>query len=99
MDEKFPRLSEKEWLVLQQLAVHEKYGLEIVQDSDGTISRNSVYVLLGRMEDKGFITGREEAPAPGEQGPPRRKYKITGVGAKVARARALGEAVLRGEMA
>ena len=56
------------------------YGLELVEKSDGKLKRGSVYVLLGRLERKGFISGRTEV-----QGSdiPRRVYRPTGLGQQV----------------
>ena len=76
-------LTEREANVLTQLTTGEKYGLELVAGSGGLLRRNAVYVLLGRMEEKGFIEGREEATPEGESGPPRRVYRATGHGARV----------------
>lgn len=74
------RLTDRECNVIRQLVTREKYGLELVADSEGLLRRNAIYVLLGRMEDKGLIEGREEATPQGESGPPRRVYKATGLG-------------------
>ena len=79
----FSILTEREANVLTQLIAGEKYGLELVAGSGGLLRRNAVYVLLGRMEDKGLIEGREEATPQGESGPPRRVYRVTGHGARV----------------
>jgi DNA-binding PadR family transcriptional regulator len=87
-------LTVREYCVLRQLLGQEKYGLEIVADSDGLIKRGSAYVLLGRMEAKGLIEGREEPPPPGRSGPPRRVYKITGGGARTLAAHEAGQAIL-----
>lgn len=75
-----PRLSMREVHVLTQLVSRPKYGLELVEDSDGILAKNAIYVLLGRMEDKGLIKGKKEDTPPGEMGPPRRRYAITGLG-------------------
>ena len=41
----------------------EAYGLELVSASRGRLKRGTVYVTLGRMEEKGYITSRlEDAP-------------------------------------
>jgi DNA-binding PadR family transcriptional regulator len=76
----FPRLSPKEALILDLLRGGEMYGLELVSSSDGALKRGTVYVTLGRMEDKGLILSRigDEAPALG--GLPRRVYKPTAYG-------------------
>ena len=81
-----PRLSAKDVNVLQQLVVRDKYGLELVAGSDGELSRNAIYVQLGRMEDKGLIEGREEAAPTGAKGPPRRIYRVTGLGQRALHA-------------
>ena len=57
----------------------ELYGLEMIKRSGGTLKRNSIYVVLGRMEDQGFIKGRE-VKEKGTPGIPRRLYRITGLG-------------------
>ena len=54
------------------------YGLDLVSASGGRLKRGSVYVTLGRMEQKGFVTSRLEE-RPGE-GPPRRVYEVTALG-------------------
>lgn len=92
----FSMLTERQANVLAQLAQGERYGLELVAGSQGLLKRNAIYVLLGRMEDKGLIEGREEATPQGESGPPRRVYRITGQGSRVLHAHEMGNAVLRG---
>lgn len=96
MSDQLLRLSRPEQNVIGQLIGREKYGLELVADSDGALKRNAVYVLLGRMEDKGLIEGREEAAPAGASGPPRRMYRVTGHGQRVLAAYEAGMAVLRG---
>jgi DNA-binding PadR family transcriptional regulator len=93
-----PRLSRSEQNVLEQLIGREKYGLELVSDSGGVLKRNAIYVLLGRMEDKQLIDGREEKAPAGSSGPPRRMYRVTGHGARVLAAYEAGIAVLRGSL-
>lgn len=96
MSRDLPRLSAMERNVLGQLVGRDKYGLELVADSEDVLSRRSIYVILGRMEDKGLIAGREiETPA-GESGPPRRVYRVTGHGRRVLAAHEAAFAVLRG---
>jgi DNA-binding PadR family transcriptional regulator len=81
---KLPTLSRLEVLVLKMLIERsDLYGLQMVEQSDGHLKRGTIYVMLGRMEDKGFIESREEAQAPGAVGLPRRLYKITGFGQNV----------------
>lgn len=73
-------VTDREANVLQQLLGGDRYGMQIVEGSRKAISRNTVYVLLGRMEDKDLITGRAVPAADGESGPPRRVYRITKLG-------------------
>ena len=77
-----PRISSKETLIMELLAEHrELYGLEMVEASKGKLRRGTVYVTLGRMEEKGFVTSREvEGLGPG---PARTMYRLTGTGARV----------------
>jgi hypothetical protein len=40
------------------LPAGERFGLELVEQSAGGLKRGSVYVILSRMEAKGFVTSR-----------------------------------------
>jgi DNA-binding PadR family transcriptional regulator len=77
-------LSHKESLILQLLSAgREMYGLELVGASRRRLKRGTVYVTLGRMEDKGFIVSKlEDGPPPGG-GLPRRLYRPTALGLRV----------------
>lgn len=79
-DAPFPQLSAKEALILSLMRSGEMYGLELVGASDGALKRGTVYVTLGRMEGKGFITSRVEDSTPPGGGLPRRLYKATPLG-------------------
>lgn len=80
-----PRLSAKEVEVLRLLLANdEMYGLEMVQRS-AILKRGTVYVTLSRMGDKGYVESRLEEVSPGD-GPPRRLYKVTGLGVRAYRA-------------
>jgi PadR family transcriptional regulator PadR len=82
-----PRLSAKESLILDLLARGEElYGLQLVVASKGRLKRGTVYVTLGRMEDKGYVTSRAEDAPDGAGGLPRRVYEITPQGARVMKA-------------
>ena len=82
-----PSLSPKEALILKLLTEHgEAYGLGLVASAGGKLKRGTVYVTLGRMEDKGFVESRQEEQAPGAVGLPRRLYKPTARGAAVLKA-------------
>jgi len=77
-------LSSKEELILQLLGRREEmYGLELVAASKRRLKRGTVYVTLGRMEEKGYITSRLEDAPPGVGGLPRRVYQPTGLGRRV----------------
>jgi DNA-binding PadR family transcriptional regulator len=79
-----PTLSPKESLILELLiGAREMYGLELVAASAGALKRGTVYVTLGRMEDKGYLTSRLEAAPPAAGGLPRRIYAPTRLGRQV----------------
>src|SRR4029077_20127206 len=77
-------LSAKEHLVLELLTEHgELYGLQLVANSRRKLKRGTVYVTLGRMEEKGYISSRlGDAPAD-VGGMPRRLYQPTALGRRV----------------
>lgn len=79
-----PWPSRKEREILRLLMSGERYGLQLVNESGGRIKRGTVYVTLQRMQEKGFVTSREESPEEvrPEIGLPRRLYKITGAGSR-----------------
>jgi DNA-binding PadR family transcriptional regulator len=76
-------MSRTESLVMELLRGAERYGLELVDASAGALKRGSVYVILARMEEKGFIESRQEERSPGVSGVPRRLYRVTPYGVKV----------------
>ena len=76
-------VSPKELLVLELLRHQKLYGLQLVAASNRRLKRGTVYVTLGRMEEKGFITSRLESAAPDEGGLPRRIYQTTAFGRRV----------------
>jgi len=82
-------MSPTESLVMELLRGRERYGLELVDASRGTLKRGSVYVILARMEEKGFVDSRQEERSPGSSGLPRRTYRATPYGRKVHGAFAL----------
>lgn len=72
-------LSTLEALILDLLSAHSPtYGLDLVASSRGRLKRGSIYVTLGRMEQKGLVRSQLEE-RPGE-GPPRRLYEPTALG-------------------
>jgi DNA-binding PadR family transcriptional regulator len=76
-----PFAAETELLILRMLndELEGMYGLELVKASNGKLKRGTVYVTLGRMEEKGFVrshrTRDERHP-----GLPRPRYSLTGLG-------------------
>jgi DNA-binding PadR family transcriptional regulator len=79
-----PTLSTKERLILERLTSSgPKYGLQLVDESRGALKRGTVYVTLGRMEQKGLVESQHE-PATRDPGAvPRRMYRATGFGRRV----------------
>jgi len=82
-----PTLPAKEALIVELLAAAggrgELFGLELVAASKGRLKRGTVYVTLGRMEGKGFVTSRLEDAPPDAGGLPRRVYTVTALGRRV----------------
>lgn len=86
MPDDTPLPSPTEYQIMQLLIARgERYGLQLVKDSDGKLKRGTVYVTLGRMEDKGLVESREEESTPDYIGIPRRLYKVTGLGVRASR--------------
>ncbi len=83
----FPGLSEKEFVIMDMLLNGgEKFGLEMVEESNGELKKGTIYVTLQRMEDKELIASAEEERAPHETGIPRRFYSPTDYGQRVFKA-------------
>lgn len=80
---RLPSISGTESVILDLLEGRERFGLELVEMSRGAVKRGSVYVLLARMEAKGFVDSRQEERQPGAIGLPRRLYRATPYGLKV----------------
>jgi DNA-binding PadR family transcriptional regulator len=76
-------LSPKELLVLELLRDQELYGLQLVAASRRRLKRGTVYVTLGRMEEKGYVTSTLEAAPAGAGGLPRRLYTATALGRRM----------------
>src|SRR3954469_22231428 len=79
-----PSLPPKEALILELLVEQsELYGLQLVAASRKRLKRGTVYVTLGRMEEKGYLKSRFE-PAPADAGGlPRSLYEATALGRRV----------------
>jgi PadR family transcriptional regulator PadR len=77
--------SDTELLILAILSNNPEgmYGLELIRTSGEKLKRGTVYVTLGRMEEKGFIKSRIDKTADKHPGLPRPIYKITGAGSRV----------------
>jgi PadR family transcriptional regulator, regulatory protein PadR len=80
---RLPSISNTESLILDLLEDRERFGLELVDRSGGAVKRGSVYVLLARMEAKGFVESWQEERPAGAIGLPRRMYRATPYGLKV----------------
>ena len=77
MDSLLPRLSATERTILELLAEEELFGLQMVERSAGALKRGTVYVTLGRMQEKGLVASRTEPRAAGAIGLARRLYRPT----------------------
>lgn len=77
-------------------AARPMYGLALVKASDGSIKRGTVYVLLQRMEAKGFVTSEEEPETPEHIGLRRRLYTITATGHRAHQAHEAMTAIMAG---
>jgi PadR family transcriptional regulator, regulatory protein PadR len=92
-----PRLSSTERLILELLEAHgELFGLQLVERSAGGLKRGTVYVTLGRMQEKGYLESRQEALPPGGIGLPRRLYHPTGYARQVLSAWRVAEQMMAG---
>ncbi len=79
-----PTLSSKERLILGLLVGSgPKYGLELVDESHGSLKRGTVYVTLGRMEEKGLVESRHETDPRSAERLRRRMYHATAHGRRV----------------
>jgi PadR family transcriptional regulator PadR len=87
MSAKPPSLPPKERLILELLVARGPlFGLALVDQSGGALKRGTVYVTLGRLENKGLVSSEQESVHPGAIGLPRRMYRVTGLGERVLRA-------------
>ena len=74
----------KEVLILDLLGRSKgMYGLELVAASEWELKRGTVYVTLGRMEQKGLVASRLDDTPPPSGGLPRRLYTATAIGREV----------------
>ena len=79
-------ISTTEALILSLLLTRRTgaYGSELVHASDCKLKRGSIYTLLGRLEQAGLVSSKEEA-ATEEYALPRTCYRITGEGVRARR--------------
>ncbi len=90
--ETLPRLSATERFILELLTTHgELFGLAMITRSGGRLKRGTVYVTLGRMQEKGYLDSRQEPLPTGAIGLPRRLYRPSGLGRRVLAAWTLAE--------
>lgn len=83
--DKLPSLSKTEFLILELLTRRrEMYGLEMVKENP-RLKRGTIYVLLGRIEEKGFIASKQLSNV-AAAGLPKRVYSITAAGVRAHRA-------------
>jgi DNA-binding PadR family transcriptional regulator len=81
---RLPTLSAKERIVLDLLvSAGAKYGLQLVDESRGRLKRGTVYVTLGRMEQKGLVESHHEPASRDPEALTRRMYHATGHGRRV----------------
>lgn len=68
-----------ELCVLALLIKRDCYGYELVSDisKNITISEGTIYPLLKRLKDEGFVTTYLQES---QEGPPRKYYKLTDIG-------------------
>ena len=79
MNEGLPKFSGTERLIIELLVEHDElFGLQMVELSEGRLKRGTVYVTLGRMQEKGYLESRQEPLPAGAIGLPRRLYRPTG---------------------
>ena len=82
-----PVLSGKEHVVLELLVANgPSYGLQLVATSNGRLKRGTVYVTLGRMEDKGYVESEPDPEASDDLILPRRIYRPSAYGLRVLEA-------------
>jgi PadR family transcriptional regulator, regulatory protein PadR len=97
MDTDFNPVSRVERLILELLAAEgEAFGLQLVERSGGRLKRGTVYVTLGRMQEKGYLDSRQEALPEGAIGLPRRLYRPTAYALRVLEACRTAERIMAG---
>ncbi len=81
------RISTNERIILSLLSNHgASYGLQLVDASRSRLKRGGIYVTLGSMEQKGFVTSELQDDG-------RRVYQLTGLGHRALAAMEIMHAV------
>ncbi|MGH7576202.1 MAG: PadR family transcriptional regulator [Longimicrobiales bacterium] len=81
-------LGEFEQLILFALLQlgDDAYGVairEVIEERTGkTVSAGAIYTALGRLEERGLVRSRGEAPRKGRMGRPRKYYSLRREGAR-----------------
>jgi DNA-binding PadR family transcriptional regulator len=84
---RLPTLSSKEQIILELLVGSDAlYGLQLVEESGGRLKRGTVYVTLGRMEQKGLVESQHGPSTREPDAVPRRMYRATAHGRRVLEA-------------
>ena len=78
------KFSTAELLIVELLVEHDElFGLQMVELAGGRLKRGTVYVTLGRMQEKGYLESRQEPLPAGAIGLPRRLYRPTGLALRI----------------
>ncbi|MFM8534381.1 MAG: hypothetical protein ACKOEC_12485 [Acidimicrobiia bacterium] len=97
--EHLPKLSGTERIIIELLSEHQElFGLQMVGLSAGALKRGTVYVTLGRMQEKGYLESRQEPLPDGAIGLPRRLYRPTGLALRILAAWTAAEKIYAGQM-
>jgi DNA-binding PadR family transcriptional regulator len=97
--DRLPRLSTTEHLIVELLLEHQElFGLQLVELSQGRLKRGTVYVTLGRMQEKGYLESRQEPLPSGGIGLPRRLYRPTGLAMRIFEAWRAAERAYVGDL-
>jgi DNA-binding PadR family transcriptional regulator len=84
-------LGEFEQLILFALLQlgDDAYGVairELIEERTGkAVSAGAIYTALGRLEERGLVRSRAEAPGQGRMGRPRKYYRLRREGARALR--------------
>jgi DNA-binding PadR family transcriptional regulator len=87
--------SGKRLRILQLLIAHGELTGGQILEHDSSLPRGTIYTTLRRLQDDKLVSSRVDDDT-GEPGPPRRFYKITGQGQRVAKLGEIAEAVMFG---